>query len=63
MENGYTRAEERKRKRTNRTNIWLIIGAIVLIVLLLLWLTMADFAGDTDVAATVSPIITQISGL
>lgn len=33
------------------TNLWVAIGAIVLIILLLVWLTMADFFGDTDVAA------------
>lgn len=32
-------------------NIWLIVGAIVLIILLLAWLTFAMFTGDTDVAA------------
>lgn len=39
-----------------RTSVWLVIGVIVLIVLLLVWLTVADFSGDTDVAATMSPI-------
>lgn len=38
------------RKKTNR-NIWVSIGAVVLIILLIAWLTMADFSGDTDVAA------------
>ena len=42
------------RRRTRRSvNIWLLIGALVLIVLLFIWLTMADFLGDTDVAAFV----------
>ena len=31
--------------------MWLIIGVIVLIVLLFVWLTVADLWGDTDVAA------------
>ena len=35
---------------------WLIVGVIVLIVLLLVWLTIADLFGDTDVAAFVSPL-------
>ncbi|MCC8113681.1 MAG: hypothetical protein LIP03_06730 [Bacteroidales bacterium] len=39
------------RRRKNKVNPWLLVGAIVLIVLLLLWLTVADFWGDTDVAA------------
>ncbi|MBD5308751.1 MAG: hypothetical protein HDS15_05675 [Bacteroides sp.] len=30
---------------------WLIIGVLVLIALLLIWLTVADMFGDTDVAA------------
>lgn len=35
-------------------NIWLVIGACVLIILLLVWLTMADLWGDTDVAAGIA---------
>lgn len=35
--------------------IWLVIGVIVLIMLLFLWLTVADFLGDTDVAAMILP--------
>lgn len=31
--------------------LWLVVGVAVLIVLLIIWLTMADFSGDTDVAA------------
>lgn len=38
-------------KPKKQTNTWLVVGVIVLIVLLLLWLTFADFLGDTDVAA------------
>lgn len=37
--------------------MWLVIGVIVLIVLLLVWLTVADFLGDTDVAAFINPVI------
>lgn len=40
-------------KRRNRTNLWIGIGAIILIVLLLVWLTIADLWGDTDVAAMI----------
>lgn len=36
--------------------MWLVIGVIVLIILLLLWLTVADMLGDTDVAAQVMPL-------
>lgn len=38
------------RKKTNR-NIWISIGAVILIILLLVWIAMAGFSGDTDVAA------------
>lgn len=37
-----------------RTNIWMVIGVVVLIVLLFVWLTVADFTGDTDVAAFIA---------
>lgn len=36
-------------KKKNR--FWLILGALILIILLLVWLTYAMFLGDTDVAA------------
>lgn len=39
------------KKHKNRTSMWIAIGAIVLIILLLVWLTFADFFDDTDVAA------------
>lgn len=48
-----------KRKSGNR-NLWIIIGAIVLIILLLIWLTVADFFGDTDVAAFIGPVMTEL---
>ncbi|MCI9286159.1 MAG: hypothetical protein HFJ91_10335 [Muribaculaceae bacterium] len=41
-------------KEKSRVNVWLVIGALVLIALLLLWLTMADLFGDTDVAAMIT---------
>lgn len=41
-------------KKKNKVSTWLIIGVIVLIGLLLIWLTVADFLGDTDVAAFIS---------
>lgn len=43
-----------KRKKT--TNMWLAIGAVFLIILLIIWLTVADLAGDTDVAAIIPPL-------
>lgn len=44
-------------KEKSTANIWLVIGVVVLIALLLIWLTAADFFGDTDVAALVSPLV------
>lgn len=37
------------RSRSRKTQIWISIGAVVLIILLILWLTIADLWGDTDV--------------
>lgn len=39
------------------TSVWVAIGAVVLIILLILWLTIADFSGDTDVAAMIAPVL------
>lgn len=47
--------DNRKRRRVNRTSIWVAIGAVILILLLIIWLTVADMAGDTDVAAAILP--------
>lgn len=42
---------------SNKKNkFWLVVGAIVLIVLLIVWLTFAMFTGDTDVAAFIPSI-------
>lgn len=41
-------------KENSKVNVWLVVGVIVLIVLLLVWLTVADFFGDTDVAAFIA---------
>lgn len=38
--------------KNKTTNVWLVIGVIVLIVLLFGWLTCADMAGDTDVSSS-----------
>lgn len=48
------KVKEKKHERKSKTNTWLVVGVIVLIVLLLLWLTIADFLGDTDVAAYIT---------
>ena len=42
-----------------KTQLWLVIGVIVLIALLLLWLTFADLSGDTDVSAQVKTFATS----
>lgn len=42
-------------KEKSRISVWLIIGVVVLIVLLIVWLTVADLFGDTDVAAAILP--------
>lgn len=44
-----------KTNRKSKINIWVAIGAAILIVLLLAWLTFAFLAGDTDVAAFIAP--------
>lgn len=46
-----------KVRKTNRTSVWVAIGAIFLIILLIIWLTFADLTGDTDVAAYLAPYI------
>ncbi|MBO4955662.1 MAG: hypothetical protein J6C77_04590 [Muribaculaceae bacterium] len=47
--------EDRNRQRRRRnTQMWLAIGAIVLVILLIVWLTEADLWGDTDVNAITS---------
>lgn len=37
--------------KNKRNKVWLAIGALVLIILLILWLYFAMLTGDTDVAA------------
>ena len=49
--NDRLRREVKKEKKHNMGKMWLYIGVAVLILLLILWLTIADFWGDTDVAA------------
>lgn len=46
-----------KSRRVSNRNIWVAIGAVILIILLIIWLTVADMAGDTDVAAAILPRI------
>ena len=57
------------RKNKNQTNIWIAIDiwiaieAIFLIILLIIWLTVADFTGDTDVAAFIAPAFSGLTFL
>ena len=44
------------KEKKSRVNKWLIVGVLVLIALLLVWLTVADMLGDTDVAALILPV-------
>lgn len=43
--------------KRKKLNAWLLIGVLVLIALLLIWLTIASFFGDTDVAAMALPLL------
>ena len=45
------------KKSKSGTTVWLVVGVVVLIILLFLWLTIADFFGDTDVAAAIMPAL------
>ncbi len=50
-----------KQGKKSSINVWLVIGVCVLIVLLLVWLTIADLWGDTDVAASIAPGIMSMA--
>lgn len=45
------------KRNINKTNVWVAIGTVILILLLIFWLTWADMLGDTDVAAAVMPML------
>lgn len=47
---------DEKNRKKSRINGWLLVGVLILIALLLLWLTIADLWGDTDVAALATPV-------
>ena len=47
--------------RRNHASVWVAIGAIILIILLIVWLTFADLMGNTDVAAFLAPYIVSPS--
>lgn len=48
---------EKKKYYGRGASFWLIVGVIVLVILLFLWLTIADFWGDTDVAACATTLL------
>ena len=41
----------KKDNNRSKASVWLVAGVAVLIILLIVWLTVADLWGDTDVAA------------
>ena len=47
-------------EKKSSVSMWLIIGVIVLIVLLFVWLTVADLWGDTDVAAWIPTVSSNL---
>ena len=49
------------KRNKNKTSAWVAIGAVVLIILLLVWLTYADLLGDTDVAAFVGSAVENMA--
>lgn len=57
MSNDPYKTHSSERPKRSRTNIWIALGAIFLIILLILWLTFADLTGNTDVAAFISPVL------
>ena len=55
------REEAERRRRKTRVNFWLVLGVCILVVLLLVWLTIADLWGDTDVAAAIMPLTSKVA--
>lgn len=49
------------KRNKNKTSAWVAIGAVVLIIILLVWLTYADLLGDTDVAAFVGSAVENMA--
>lgn len=41
-------------RKKNKTSLWLVLAVVFLIVLLIIWLTVVDLLGDTDVAAFIT---------
>lgn len=52
------RDETQRSHRRYRTSLWLVLGVGLAIILLLIWLTIADLWGDTDVAVDfIAPLL------
>ncbi|MDE7110364.1 MAG: hypothetical protein K2O38_00510 [Muribaculaceae bacterium] len=43
-----------------KTKTWVTVGAIILIILLLVWLEFAFIGGDTDVSACATSLATSV---
>ena len=44
-------------ERKNKRNLWIYVGVGILVILLLIWMTMASFWEDTDVAAVIAQFV------
>lgn len=53
----YLIMNDRENKSKKKVSGWLVVGVLVLIALLMIWLTVADLFGDTDVAAMITPLL------
>lgn len=53
MSSKRTRRRTCRHKCRRRQGLWMAGGVAVLIFLLILWLTLADMSGNTDVAAII----------
>lgn len=54
---------EKKKQNRNGVPMWVTIGAVILIILLIAWLTYAMFLGDTDVSAPpVEVVNSEVAG-
>lgn len=49
--------------KKTKISTWLIVGVIILIVLLMVWLSVADLWGDTDVAAFIPSFTNNLQNL
>lgn len=59
MSSKRTRRRICRHKYRRRQGLWMAGGVAVLIFLLILWLTLADMSGNTDVAAII-PVVAAV---